>query len=822
MKPIKFQSALWGAALMLSVASCSEAEIFSPTGGEEVKFTVRIPQNLTRSYGEGSNIDRIRYFVYEVTGPNTTTPVYNDVVEVKDLKNNEISIRLAKGVEYKIAFWADNTANSPYTINAENGQVTVDTEKLYQFNEYADAFSYVVNSLVGGEEATKEITLTRPVAQLNLGTNDSESTVVKAAYSNGVYCDVSYSTYTGMNLLTGKMTGETSGESQIPVVRQTVPADIAAATQGYPVSGYNYVGMVYSLVGDVAFNSAVKYDFHTGPSEVSDMVWTNTITEVPLKANFRTNIYGALLTSTSDFTVKVEAGFEGTCPVKFEELKKILENGTGDVSVVIGSDPEDKPATDETIVIPGVTDGNRHITIESSGEIPSISVGENVTIELIGGDDEDDGSTPASVSRRTRAEGTARYTAYQGSTIIVRKGTFRKGSFEKIFATEGGTIKIYGGTFYGQNISEFVADGCSAYEVSPNVYKVVEGAAVYDAASLSKALEFAKNTPDYTINVMRDFTFDVSADNFVFEGTRTKLVCQNNATITAAINLSTATVIPASNLDNYNKETVISYQGHGMIAPFQDNNTYYAPAASSFIVEQGASLILDPSVNITGAANLFEVWGNLIINGGTITSTAPYMFPAGQVAHTGKLIMNAGTINAKSRALEVYGAFTLNGGRILSESINGYAVTGLTAEGYDNKLVLAFNGGYVQSHYGCLDLSDGEWYIEGGEYKTVKRADVSRTFYALYSDTVDGMNHPNGTIAGGKFSVDPSCEYTLYLSDRPDVKVSGGEYSAPIFFGKYDGANEGMTFAPGYAWLSNDNAGYPYRVGKATAAARRR
>ena len=78
---------------------------------------------------------------------------------------------------------------------------------------------------------------------------------------------------------------------------------IPTASDGeFPVAGgYKYLSMDYLLVGadkatvDVAFN-------YGGPQN-------RTFTNVPVQRNYRTNIYGSLLTNTADFNVVIAPGF---------------------------------------------------------------------------------------------------------------------------------------------------------------------------------------------------------------------------------------------------------------------------------------------------------------------------------------------------------------------------------------------------------------------------------------------------------------------------------------------------------------------------------
>ena len=97
-------------------------------------------------------------------------------------------------------------------------------------------------------------------------------------------------------------TGEVSDEADRTFTMKAIPT---ASDGEFPVAGgYKYLSMDYLLVGadkatvDVAFN-------YGGPQN-------RTFTNVPVQRNYRTNIYGSLLTNTTDFNVVIEPAFATT------------------------------------------------------------------------------------------------------------------------------------------------------------------------------------------------------------------------------------------------------------------------------------------------------------------------------------------------------------------------------------------------------------------------------------------------------------------------------------------------------------------------------
>ena len=101
-----------------------------------------------------------------------------------------------------------------------------------------------------------------------------------------------------------------------------VTCDLAAIPSGetFPKAGYDYLSMDYLLVGKEA-------------KSVVDVKWTvtdgtfnseRTFTNVPLQGNYRTNIFGNLLTSPTDFNVEIDPAFnepDYDVPVPATEVK---------------------------------------------------------------------------------------------------------------------------------------------------------------------------------------------------------------------------------------------------------------------------------------------------------------------------------------------------------------------------------------------------------------------------------------------------------------------------------------------------------------------
>src|SRR5690554_5807803 len=152
---------------ILFAASCSQDETLSIESGNAstVTFTVDVPESgpQTRAIGDGTQATHLFYAVYDLEG---------ELITNKDETASyphTVSISLAKDQEYEIAFWAQ-AEGAPYTFNADDATISVNYKDAKNNNENRDAFYHSQEFKVDG--STIPVTLTRPFAQLNVGTAD--------------------------------------------------------------------------------------------------------------------------------------------------------------------------------------------------------------------------------------------------------------------------------------------------------------------------------------------------------------------------------------------------------------------------------------------------------------------------------------------------------------------------------------------------------------------------------------------------------------------------------------------------------------------------
>lgn len=337
------------AAAALLVTSCNDEMDNGLKTGDEgtVTFTAQLPSEMgTRAFADGLTAKHLQYAVYEA-GQSTPLKVFGDETtvvgeaEMVNLKKS-VTLKLTSGKSYDVIFWADATTDSPYTFNPASQEVSVDYSKVNNNSDNCDAFFKKETITVSGNQSV-DVKLTRPFAQVNIGTDDFDA--AKASGLEVTQTEVVAKAFATLNLATGKVADEAD--------RTFTMKAIPTASDGeFPVAGgYKYLSMDYLLVGadkatvDVAFN-------YGGPQ-------SRTFTNVPVQRNYRTNIYGSLLTNTTDFNVVIEPAFSGEFA---HEVVSISTFAALKAAATAGGDVKLESAIDFTQVV--TVDNNKTLTVD--------------------------------------------------------------------------------------------------------------------------------------------------------------------------------------------------------------------------------------------------------------------------------------------------------------------------------------------------------------------------------------------------------------------------------------------------------------------------
>lgn len=318
---------LMAIAGLMAFSSCSSEMTEEVAQGDNATavFTLKLPSALgsrAGSYGDevSASIDKLTYSVFKVVGGEDENSYEYQWIfdETKDYTSigfgtEILNIPLVKNVTYRIAFCAYSSKCTSGYASFSKGDLKVDYNKCAVNDVEQDMFvsRSVVFDITSGHSET--INLTRPFAQLNWGASDAfvpsldeyrNSMTVQVKIDPGLLCSK-------LNVLTNKGTKlEDDGfEEETVDLSQFYFKDIPSADEvSFPVENtakpYTMVAMHYLLVGPDEATGNVKMEFREGLNDVDV-----SVANAPLYTNFRTNIFGDLLTTPGVFTLSMDQAF---------------------------------------------------------------------------------------------------------------------------------------------------------------------------------------------------------------------------------------------------------------------------------------------------------------------------------------------------------------------------------------------------------------------------------------------------------------------------------------------------------------------------------
>ena len=296
------------AATMMIATSCENELDLGTNVGEnaQVTFSVGTPEIATRAYSDGQTATVLQYAVYDAAGNELTDLTVTDA-EIHG--STTVNLQLTTGNTYSVIFWAA-AENAPYTVNFDTKTMTVSYDGAKSNDEARDAFYKYHTFTVKGAQ-TETIELKRPFAQLNIGTADYAAST-SAGYTPTKSAVTVKNIYSTLNLATGAVDGSDEATFNFADIKKD---------ETFPVAGYEYMAMNYLLVS--ADKTVVDVEFtYTDGSNAK----TRTVGSVPVQRNYRTNIYGNLLTSNVDINVEIKPEYNEPAH-ELDALHKAALNG---------------------------------------------------------------------------------------------------------------------------------------------------------------------------------------------------------------------------------------------------------------------------------------------------------------------------------------------------------------------------------------------------------------------------------------------------------------------------------------------------------------
>lgn len=317
---------MFAAAGMLLATSCSNDELDVVQSGNEAQVTFSLAAEggiATRAISDGTGAKKLVYAVYNANGELiktiANTDVNGQIVDNSAFDNGlteNVTITLAKGQQYTVAFGAQNPNCTAYTTT-DLKNVTIDYAGLNN-DETRDAFFKAETFTVTGNTEI-DVVLKRPFAQINVGVYQTDW---DAAVASEIEIEKSKVTIekaaTSINLLTGEVEGEETveyGFATIPTQFTTPETLDVDLDKDGTKEKYVYLSMSYILANDATTGYAKAtledLDFTFAPKSGNNINFSEGLNAVPVQRNWRTNIIGKILTGDVTFNITIDPIYDG-------------------------------------------------------------------------------------------------------------------------------------------------------------------------------------------------------------------------------------------------------------------------------------------------------------------------------------------------------------------------------------------------------------------------------------------------------------------------------------------------------------------------------
>jgi hypothetical protein len=294
-------------AVLLLNACVDDDTALDPSGDDattetfEVKASQTIATRLHTAFADGTTAMRLTYAVYEFDAADES---YEYVSSGTDYDVTalpvEVPVRLVAGQRYAVAFWL-SAKDAPYNFDVERGTVTVNYDNPLSNDERRDAF-YACETVTATADATCSVMLDSPLVQINIGTDDME-TARRDDNFYAAYSEVTVKAYDKLNVITGRVTKDAVFAPRTFLMAQRPQGE------AFPVDPdrYDYLAKEYVLLNTDTELSEIAMTLTDADGDSMSCRFE----QIPLRRNYRTDIYGQLLTSTNTFNVGIDPDFAG-------------------------------------------------------------------------------------------------------------------------------------------------------------------------------------------------------------------------------------------------------------------------------------------------------------------------------------------------------------------------------------------------------------------------------------------------------------------------------------------------------------------------------
>ena len=310
---------------LFAAASCQQEKL-EPEMNGSVTYEISLPTAPQTKGDNGYSSYDLHYEVYKTADASaleTASLLFEKTVQMTG-NTTKVTLDLLNDQDYTILFWANKQGTEYFDLT--NLRNVVVKAPITANNDDRDAFCGKDQIIQHDGAQTKTVTLTRPFAQVNIGTIvPSQNQIGYDVTPSKSYVKIS-DIPTAFNVFTGLPEGQATA---IEFSTEDNPADIPSGNLKVndDESSYKWVAMNYIVVPESVVE--VYYEITTANGVVK-----NTINNVPVKKNYRTNIIGNLLTSNATYNIVILPGFEGDNGAHVEVINEgVIKNINGDYEI---------------------------------------------------------------------------------------------------------------------------------------------------------------------------------------------------------------------------------------------------------------------------------------------------------------------------------------------------------------------------------------------------------------------------------------------------------------------------------------------------------
>ena len=683
-------------ATLLFAASCQQESLEPVAGDGSVTYTVQMPGSIATK-AVGDDLEGQYKLIYEVYRASQIDeldkePLYEGTADFSG-KVATVQLQFVKRQDYKVLFWAQSDTLELFNTT-DLREVSMNSS--WKGNDLATAVFAGTDEVSDCVSAKKgNVTLVRPVSQINIATSN-ESLSVGGTNSGQTTKTITMSTVTvavkGLHTTYNVWDKEVEGVQDVSFTE----AEISTLPTEFN-SDYKYVAMNY--VGFAPVNgTTVDVDFSivTSEGEIDHQV-----ANVPIKANYRTNILGNLITEENEYTVTIDTSWSGTdivCATDGEAVQAVLDNAVAGSTIYL------QPGVNYgTLYMRPVAGGAQTKVVDWIGNnyrFETYSLFENITIvgaegatvdaiEIEGGTYYNTEHSQAETYPVMLSLVELKNVVFDGVTFT-GKGGYDPQGYGNAVNLSGNNIKVDGLTFKNcvlnntennarllyktestTHVHNYSYDG-ETYTFSPSLKDITITGCTLNGGYMGLELREAENV------TITNNTFNV-ADRNILLPVNTGCTYSGNITITG-------------NVSNNAKERFVRADGTGdAVVVISDNilNNYQGADADPIKVTNGNNVTIENNIKAVGANDVDELKNALADGAEAVSlSAGTYTFPASSLQPGQTIICEEGTVFTGTSSLNINGA-TVDGATFKNEGAT--AITGTlygtlkncTFEGYE-------------------------------------------------------------------------------------------------------------------------------------------